>query len=178
MSEVICDKSKSESLSRKKEKISIAGDNIDFKVDKLIRHISKVQEACLLLGKKLIDKGEVECGINLIALGQIHDNSKWRGIEWDYLVSGDFNGEAKLAARHHAETQPHHPEFWKSIDLMPRVYVAEMCCDWLARANEFGTDVWEYVKEKAVPRYGISERGKTYKWIKEFLDMLLEKRFA
>jgi hypothetical protein len=38
--------------------------------------------------------------------------------------------------------------------------------------------VWEYVKEQAIPRYDISPQGKVYKWIKEFLDMLLEKPFT
>ena len=147
------------------------------KVDRLIRHISNVQEGCQVLGKKFINKGDVEFGIRLITLGQIHDLSKWSGIEWDYIVMGDFNGEAKLAAQHHARTNPSHPEYWGTIDLMPKIYVAEMCCDWLARANEFGTDVWGYVKEKAIPRYKISPQGKVYKWIKEFFDMLLEKPF-
>jgi hypothetical protein len=148
------------------------------KVDKLIRHISNVQDACLLLGKKFVEKGESEFGIRLIELGQIHDHSKWSGIEWDYLILGEFNGEAKLAAQHHNRTNRSHPEYWGDVNLMPRIYVAEMCCDWLARANEFGTDVWEYVKEKAIPRYGFTPNGKVYKWIKEFLDMLLEKPFA
>jgi len=148
------------------------------KVDKLIRHISNVQDSCRLLGKKYIEKGEVEFGVRLIALGQIHDASKWSGVEWKYLIIGEFNGEAKLAAIHHNHTNPHHPEYWGSIELMPRIYVAEMCCDFYARANEFGTDVWDYVKEKAIPRYAISPQGKHYKWIKEFLDNLLEKPFS
>jgi hypothetical protein len=151
---------------------------VDMKVDKLLRHISNVRDACQMLGKKFIDKGEVEFGIQLIALGQVHDASKWGGIEWDYLICGDFNGEAKLAACHHNRTNKHHPEYWGSIDNMPRVYVAEMCCDWLARSHEFGTDVWEYVKEKAIPRYEIAPNGKIYKWIKEFLNMLLDKPFT
>lgn len=148
------------------------------KVDKLTRHIERVQEECQLLGKKLIDRGEVEFGIRLIALGQIHDHSKWSGTEWDYLIVGDFNGEAKQAAQHHNRTNPHHPEYWGGIELMPRLYVAEMCCDWLARSNEFGTDVWEYVREKAMPRYDIRPRSQVFKWIKEFLGLLLEKPFA
>lgn len=148
------------------------------KVEKLLRHISNVQEACELLGRKLIIKGEIELGVQLIALGQIHDNSKWFGIEWDFIVSTpEFNEMAKLAAQHHNRTNKHHPEFWGNINLMPRLYIAEMCCDWLSRANEFGTNVWEYVKEKAIPRYEISPNGKVYKWIKEFFDMLLEKPF-
>lgn len=152
-------------------------DVVLLKVDKLTRHISNVQEACKLLGKKLIENGEIEFGINLMANGQIHDKSKWSGIEWDYIVYGDFNGEAKLASQHHNRTNPHHPEFWVNIDSMPRIYVAEMCCDWLARSNEFGTDIWEYVKEQAIPRYKIAIKGEIYRWIKEFLNMLLEKPF-
>ena len=153
-------------------------ENCIEKVDKLTRHISNVQEACQLLGRKMINRGEVDFGVRLIASGQIHDISKWSGIEWDYLIVGDFNGEAKLAAQHHNRTNRHHPEYWGGVDLMPRIYVAEMCCDWLARANEFGTDVWDYVKSKALERYGINSRGKVYKWIKEFLDLLLDKPFA
>ena len=150
------------------------------KVDALLRHISNVQEACQLLGERLIDKGEIDLGIKLIANGQVHDHSKWSGAEFEYLVgTGDFNGEAKLMARHHTHTNRHHPEYWGSdMSQMPRIYVAEFCCDIVARANEFGTDVREYVKEKAIPRYGIPPQGKVYKWIKEFLDLLLEKPFA
>lgn len=152
--------------------------DVKEKVEKLLRHITHVQQACQLLGKKFIDRDESEFGVRLIALGQIHDASKWGGVEWDYIVAGEFNGEAKLAARHHNHSNAHHPEYWGTIDLMPRIYVAEMCCDWLARANEFGTDVWDYVNDKALARYNIPRQGKIYKWIKEFLDMLLEKPFT
>ena len=154
------------------------------KVDKLLRHISNVQEACLLLAKRLIEKGEINLGIRLVAVGQLHDHSKWFGIEWDYLVEGDWNGEAKLAAIHHARSNMHHPEYWKQddnesgADNMPRIAIAEMVCDFYARSTEFGTSVWEYVKKQAMPRYEISPQGKVYKQIKEFLDLLLEKPFS
>jgi hypothetical protein len=149
------------------------------KVDKLLRHISNVQEACSVLGKKLIEKGEVNFGVRLIALGQAHDHSKWFGAEFDYLIEGNFNGEAKLAASHHNRSNMHHPEYWgDDIHSMPRIAVAEFVCDISARASEFGTDVREYIKEKAIPRYKISPQGKVYKWIKEFLDLLLDKPFT
>jgi hypothetical protein len=153
-------------------------DEAQRRVDKLLRHIGNVQEACRLLGKKLIDRGEIDFGIKLIAAGQVHDYSKWSGIEFDYLVESDFNGEAKLAAIHHAKTNRHHPEYWGGIDLMPKICLAEFVCDIYSRATEFGTDVREYIKEKAIPRYGISPQGKVYKLIKEFLDLLLEKPFV
>ena len=149
------------------------------KLDKLIRHMENVREACTLLGKKLIDRGEIELGIRLIAEGFKHDQSKFTGIEWDYLIIGNFNGEAKLAATHHNHTNKHHPEFWNNdINQMPRIYVGEMVCDWYARSTEFGENVWDYVKGKAMERYHISPQGKVYKWIKEFLDLLLEKPFT
>lgn len=148
------------------------------KLEKLIRHIENVQEACQLLGKKLIEKGEINFGIRLIALGQVHDHSKFFGIEWDYLVDGDWNGEAKLAAAHHNRSNLHHPEYWGGVELMPRIAVAEMVCDWYARSTEFGENIWDYVKKKALDRYDISPHGKVYKWIKEFLDLLLDKPFV
>lgn len=150
------------------------------KVDALLRHISNVQEACQLLGRRLIDKGEIDLGIHLIAAGQTHDHSKWSGIEWDYLVGSRTNGNGALAlaVSHHQRTNKHHPEFWGSASNMPRLYVAEMCCDFYARATEFGTNVWEWIKEDAMPKYGIPRQGKIYKWMKEFLGLLLEKPFS
>ena len=149
------------------------------KVDKLLRHITNVQDACLILGKKLIDKGEVEFGINLIALGQIHDASKWRGAEFEYLIDPppNSNGSLSLMIKHHQKTNPHHLEYWTDINDMPKIYVAEMVADWTARAGEFGTSVWDWIKDRILPQYNISKNGKIYKWIKEFLDLLLEKPF-
>jgi hypothetical protein len=153
------------------------------KVEKLLRHINNVQEACYLLGKKLIERAksqvDIEFGIRVIAIGQIHDHSKFFGIEFDYLVgNGNFNGEAKLAAQHHVRSNHHHFECWGSPDLIPKIYIAEFVCDIFSRAAEFGTDVREYIKEKALPRYKISPQSKVYKWIKEFLDLLLDKPFV
>ena len=148
------------------------------KIERLTRHIDNVREACTLLGKKLIDRGEVDFGVKLISLGYSHDLSKFSGIEFDYLTGQKFNDEVKMAARHHSRTQKHHIEYWGSADLIPRIFVAEMCADWLSRSNEFGTSVWDYVKNEAMERYNIKPQSKVYKWIKEFLDLLLEKPFV
>ena len=149
------------------------------KVEKLLRHINNVQEACYLLGKKLIERGEIELGIKLIAAGQVHDNSKWKGAEFDYLIDPPPNSNGLLSAivKHHQHTNLHHIEYWKENE-MPRLYVGEMVADWLARANEQGSDIWKWVNEDAVPRYNIIKNGNVYKWIKEFLDLLLEKPFS
>src|ERR1035441_8143158 len=104
------------------------------KVEKLLRHINNVQEACVLLGKRLIDNGEIDFGIKLIAAGQIHDASKWRGIEWKYLVgkANNTNGELKLAIEQHQSSNSHHVEAWLGVENMPRIAVAEMVADWLS----------------------------------------------
>lgn len=117
----------------------------------------------------------------LIANGMIHDNSKLRGIEWKYLHTDvkETNEEAFLIAHHqHITSNPHHPEYWPcGINEMSPVYIAEMICDWHSRSSEFGTDLWEWIKEVAVPKYKVSTSGKTYKIMKEFVDLLLERRF-
>jgi hypothetical protein len=149
------------------------------KVDKLLRHITNVQEACHLLAKRLIEKGEINLGIRLVALGQLHDASKWSGIEFEYLIEPPLNtnGTLSLAIKQHQSTNRHHIEYWEDANDMPRLYIAEMVCDLYARAGEFGTSVWDYIKEEFLPKHNISKNGRVYKTIKEFLDLLLEKPF-
>jgi hypothetical protein len=156
-------------------------DTQDKRLDILLRHISNVREDCEVLGLKLIKQGEETLGRQLIANGLIHDNSKFSGIEWEYLHTDvkEINPEAfKLALQQHQTTNPHHPEYWGDINSIPRLYVAEMLCDWHARSSDFGTDLWDWVKETAVPKYKLSTSGKVYKQLKEFMGMLLERSFT
>jgi hypothetical protein len=148
------------------------------KLHKLVRHISNVQKAAELLGEKLIDRGEIDLGVQLIANALAHDQGKFRGIEWQHLVTGTFDRpEVRLAARQHILTTAHHPEYWGGISQMPRVYVAEMVCDWYARSSEFGENIWEFVHTKAIPRYQIDVDSDRFAWIKDFLDLLLDRPF-
>lgn len=151
------------------------------RLDSVLRHIENVREDCELLGHRLIEQGETALGRDLIANGLIHDNSKLRGIEWLYLHTDvkDKNEAAfTLAYKQHISTNRHHPEAWPGgIEEMDRLHIAEMVCDWHARSSEFGTDLRSWVKEKACRKYSLSCSGKIYKHIKEFLDMLLERRF-
>jgi hypothetical protein len=61
---------------------------------------------------------------------------------------------------------------------MSRVAKGEMICDWHARSSEFGTDLRDWVKTKAVKKYKMNHSGKTYKEIKELLDLLLDRKFV
>lgn len=150
-------------------------------LDSVLRHINNVKEDCLLLGERLIEQEREELGRELIANGLIHDNSKLHGVEWLYLrqeIKEDKPDLFKAAFTQHIKTNRHHPECWSGgINDMAPVYLAEMVVDWKARSNEFGTDLWDWIKEEAISKYKLSTSGKQYKQLKEFLDLLLERRF-
>jgi hypothetical protein len=149
-------------------------------LDDLVRHIERVRENCLLLGKRLIASGRLDFGRLLIARGFVHDASKFHGIEWDYLhVGPDVDPERlELAIEQHRRTNCHHPEFWGGLEHMPEICVAEMVCDWYARAQEFGTDLREWIDTEAAQKYRIDVRGQQYQWIQGFLDVLLRSSFG
>lgn len=145
------------------------------KVNSLLRHIHHVQENCVYLGLKLIELGEEEFGKTLIANGQIHDNSKWKGVEWDHLESKD--PLLKEAILQHSRTNSHHPEYWGGIHIMPSIYIAEMVCDWKARSTEFGTDVRVWITARATERFGFTMGDRVGLVIEKYIDLLLDKEF-
>jgi hypothetical protein len=160
-------------------------------LESVVRHIRLVQDACLLLGKRLIRSGEEKFGLNPIANGFKHDQSKFHGIEWKYLTRESAAGggheehegqkrEKEMffhALNSHQNSNEHHPEYWQDISDMPRIFLAEFVCDTFARSTEMGTDLRKWIKEEASKKYGFSLHGKTYKQIKYFLDMLLDPTF-
>jgi hypothetical protein len=154
--------------------------NVADRIDIIVRHINHVRDDCLILGERLIRTGEEDFGRGLIANGYKHDVSKFSGIEFEFL-----NAETKkenpdmfeCALKCHQTQNKHHPEYWLEISEMPRIYLAEFCCDVKARSSEFGTDIMDWVKENATKKYKFSTSSKTYKQIKEFMDLLLENQF-
>lgn len=147
-------------------------------IQTLCRHINNVQANCQLLGERLIKNGDIEIGKQLIAVGFLHDNSKFFGIEFEYL-NDDENLEAKkLAIKNHAITNRHHPEFWGGIHHMPKIAIAEMVCDWKARSSEFGSSLMEYITQTAMTRFGFGETDPIYGTILEFVNLLLDKPFT
>ena len=145
------------------------------KISEIINHIHNVQRNTYKLGILLIKKGDIEIGKNLIANGLIHDNSKLKGIEFEYLYFG--SGHAILAdvLRHHQITNCHHCEYWGCIRNMPDLYLAEMICDWNSRSEEFKTDVREWIFTKATYKYNFSMEEEIGKKILYYLNLLLEK---
>jgi hypothetical protein len=149
-------------------------------LDNLVRHIDLVREACLLLGKRLMDQGRIEFGKQLIARGFQHDVSKFSGIEWDYLHAGKDapKEQLELAIRQHTLANDHHPEFHGGVEQMPEIAVAEMVCDWYARSQEFGTSLRDWIKQNAIGKFKIDLESEQHAWINKFVNILLEDHFV
>lgn len=150
----------------------------------LLRHIGNVRDNCELLGQRLAERGEEELGLRLVANGQVHDHSKFFGIEWQYLNDGAWPREGddamfQAALLQHVTTNLHHPEAWPGgIESMDRLHLAEMCADWGARSAEQGGDLMEWVKDSATRRFGFSLCGRVYKELRGLIGLLLDKRFS
>jgi len=135
---------------------------IEEHIESLINHISKVRNNCLLLGKKFIKNGNTRMGIDLIARGHIHDITKFRGTEWEHLHRGENipKDKIQLAINHHASTNDHHPEYHDGFENMPKVAIAELAADWLARSQEFGSDIKIWIRETAISKFKLIQVGK------------------
>tara|TARA_R110000772_G_scaffold249530_2_gene363891 strand:+ start:53885 stop:54367 length:483 start_codon:yes stop_codon:yes gene_type:complete len=144
------------------------------KIEVVLNHIKNVQKNCEILGKKLIENGEFLLGRTLIANGLTHDNSKFYGIEWDYLLSKEKD-KLSLAISHHISTNFHHPESLGDTSSMSRVYIAEFVCDTFARSQEMGTSYSDWLKEEATKKWGFTTNSKFYKECKVFYDLLALK---
>lgn len=155
------------------------------KITRITRHIRNVEDNCFLLGTKLISAGEIELGKQLIANSFIHDASKFKGIEFEFMAPGTPCDEdnaklrLKLAIYNHQKTNPHHVEYWANGVLdMPDVYLAELVCDFKARSEEFGTDLREYIDNKALPKWKISKEHESYAKVMRFVNLLCGEPFS
>lgn len=144
----------------------------------ILRHIGHVQDNCLLLGERLIERGEFHLGRRLIANSMQHDYSKFFGFEFEALRKNNKDKTTlEAAVRQHNQTNMHHPEFWGSIHNMEDAFLAEMICDWKARAGEFGTSLSEWITQSATQRFGFTVDDPVFARIKRFLDLLLDEPF-
>lgn len=151
-------------------------------LDDLLRHKERVKDASVLLGKRLIASGRDELGKQVIARGYAHDLSKFEGIEWEYLHAGNDVNDTNLkdAMSHHwCQIQNrHHPEFHGGLKNMTELDVMEMICDFLARAQEFGTNLRDWIKNQANIRFHIDDCPVQEEWIDSAVNMLLRDQFV
>jgi len=151
------------------------------RLDSLRRHVGNVIRFAGILGERLIEKGEDKVGRKLIANSYQHDHSKFGGIEWLHLHADGKEANSDLfqaAVLQHVNTNKHHPEYWGDIHNMPRIFLAELVCDWAARSSEFGNDLREWIKDKATKKFDFKVQSKVYKEIKDLVDVLLDPSFA
>lgn len=146
------------------------------KVESILQHIKKVESNCAKLGKLLIEKGNNDFGIRLIAAGRMHDLSKFSEFEFKYLWPGEKYFEDALIV--HQQANNHHPECWRNIHEMPTLFIAEMVCDCVARAQEFGTDVRSWFENEATVKYGFTMEDPVGKAVTEYLNLLLTPKFS
>jgi hypothetical protein len=167
------------------DRIKREAERVLGKIEFIARHIRNVEDNCLLMGKKLIESGQIDLGHKLIANGYVHDASKFHGMEFEYLsltnpgTEEDRKLKLKLAIHHHNTTNPHHPEYWAGgIKEMPDVYIAEMVADWKARSEEFGTSLRDWIEDSATKRFGFTKEDKVYKQIMEYAILLCQTPFT
>ena len=169
---------------KKSEKTMREAASILAKIEFVARHIRNVEDNCLFLGKKLIERGDIDLGKKLIANGMIHDASKFHGIEFEYLSlnnpsEDDKKLKLKLAVHHHRTTNAHHVEYWnKGISEMPDVYLAEMVCDIKSRSEEFGTSLRDWIDADGIKHWGIDKEHPKYKKVMEFVNLLCAQPFS
>ena len=168
---------------KKADRIKKEAEQTMEKIRAVARHIRNVEDNCFLLGEKLILGGEVNLGKQLIANGYVHDASKFTGIEFEYLSTGnpvEENAKLKLkmAVHQHNSTNLHHPEAWSGgIKDMPDVYLAEMACDLKARSEEFGTNLREWIDDSATKKWNFVKEDKVYKDLMRYVDLICQKPF-
>lgn len=111
-------------------------------LDRLIRHLDLVKHACEVMGKRVIRTGDVDFGLRVIAIGRMHDISKFNSDEWSgFCVKFDPD----VLAVHYSRN-PHHPEFYDGdIRQMPKERLWELVADVWARSVELGGDVRAYL---------------------------------
>lgn len=148
-------------------------------LENLVRHKELVKDAAVLLGKRLIYQGRVELGRQIIERGFAHDNSKFFGIEWQYLHAGKDVPKDVLdvAIGHHRSINAHHPEHHGGLIYMDQTSVAEMVCDWYARSQEFGTGLRQWISSEATEKFKLDSCPTQATWITEFVSILLEDVF-
>ena len=148
----------------------------------LLRHVDSVNNNCQLLAERLYAKGEEDLAHKLVLNGHIHDASKFSGIEWMYLNDDTLREKPELfqcALQQHQTTNLHHPEAWSGgIHVMDRLHLAEMVCDWHTRSQEFGSDLREWIKDKATKKFDMKVQSKVYKEIKGLVDLILDPAFS
>ncbi len=153
------------------------------KINELVRHLNSVQEAGVLLGTRLIEKGFNKLGIALIGRCYCHDVSKFGDFEFEFIshhieITDENKEKVQLAVRQHQASNQHHPEFHPNgIVDMSELDIGEFVCDVYSRSASWGLSLQTFIDEEATVKYGFKKNDKTYRKIMFFVKLLLGKQF-
>lgn len=88
----------------------------------------------------------------------LHDISKFSanecfGYAFSNFKTGKMSEGFPSAWNHHKNHNPHHPEYWLSVNKngetnplpMPKIYVAEMVADWIGAGETYGSTLEEWL---------------------------------
>ena len=155
----------------------------------VLKHIKKVETNCYVLAKHYHSLGEDDFALELIKRARLHDVSKFNDFELKNLHYPNSAQDFSKALQLHHEKNSHHPEYYNhSRDLfsegnvgyakrMTPVDVAEMVCDWVARGQEFGTSVRDWIENEATKKYSFSMTDEIGLEIQKHLAVLLAPKF-
>ena len=165
------------SKSKEEEIDSSTKDEYLRKIHSITRHIKNVQDNGLLLAERLIEEGEFELGRRLVQRCFRHDNSKFGGVEWEYLDDPKHPFFNEAVFQHHSSNS-HHIEYFLNEKEMQDVDIAEMACDLCARGGEMGAGVREFIKGPFCKKHKFSLQSLFYKRLKYFTDLILSDKFS
>lgn len=95
----------------------------------------------------------------------LHDLSKFSNNERSGYMKHDFKSEHldlhfEMAWNHHKKNNPHHPEYWMSVNKsgevlvlpIPAVYCLEMVADWIGAGQVYGNKLEDWLPEN-LPKF-------------------------
>lgn len=150
-------------------------------LDYINEHISNVKMVYINYGEelcKLLNVSKFSLGENI----DRHDASKFSDEEfdayrnWFHTCSDEEKDKEAFdkAWHHHYTNNPHHPQYWDRgdyIEDMPRIFIAEMLCDWHAMSIKFNDNTYKYyLKER--DKKPFSENTK------KILDVVIKEVFG
>ena len=133
-------------------------------------HKGYVMQVCTKFAEWLRSQSLDEDAEALLGRAKVHDNSKICNKDEFRALTGIINdrsclGDAKAqlsafkqdSIELHWKHNAHHPEHYAKHDDMSRLDRMEMCCDWMARALQYKTNLMEFVETRQAERFHFPE---------------------
>lgn len=137
--------------------------------EELCEHKKILIDSCRILSVYFLKENKEDFALNLMKRAFVHDISKLSKFEFhaaDAFDSfskhtntrnHDFSDDEKIFLNEHWKNNKHHPEHWDDVNNMTDVDIAEMVCDWHARAIEFEDDLITYIEHRQNTRFSFPD---------------------